>query len=363
MTAKGPEVFVSFEPMSAVATYFSADYSTARSRFRQMVGLVGGRLEVLPLEARGPVGESLGIDVGWFGAENPRRVVLHSSGLHGVEGFAGSAIQLQFLDSLPRLPTETALVVVHVLNPYGMAWWRRVNENNVDLNRNCMGNDSYAGAPPAYVDLDSFLNPKGPPTKDLFRLKAMWLIVRHGLPALKQAVAGGQYEYPKGLFFGGKRLQPGLEQYESFLTRRLASARSVVAIDVHTGLGKYGEDTLLVDTKQYDALRRRFGDRVAPADPHESPAYRVSGALESMIFRVLPELQVDFLRQEFGTYSPIKVLNALRQENCAHHYDGGRLSHPAKATLKEVFCPGDESWRRSVLNRGGELLNQALSEL
>lgn len=26
--------------------------------------------------------------------------------------------------------------MVHVLNPYGMAWLRRVNENNVDLNRN-----------------------------------------------------------------------------------------------------------------------------------------------------------------------------------------------------------------------------------
>jgi len=196
--------------MSAHANYFSPDYSTARSRFRQMVEAAGGRLDVLPLEARGPAGESLGIDIGWFGAQNPRRVLLHSSGLHGVEGFAGSAIQLQFLDSLPPVPAETAFVIVHVLNPYGMVWMRRVNENNVDLNRNCMGNNPYTGAPPAYVDLNSFLNPEGPPTNDLFALKAIWLIIRYGMPALKQAVAGGQYEYPKGLFFGGKGLQEGL---------------------------------------------------------------------------------------------------------------------------------------------------------
>ena len=351
------------EVMSAHANYFSPDYSTARSRFRQMVEAAGGRLDVLPLEARGPAGENLGIDIGSFGAENPRRVLLHSSGLHGVEGFAGSAIQLQFLDSLPRAHAETAFVIVHVLNPYGMAWLRRVNENNVDLNRNCLGNDPYAGAPPVYRDLNSFLNPEGPPTNDLFALKAVCLMVRHGTPALKQAVVGGQYEYPKGLFFGGKGLQEGLQRYESFLAHRLASARQVLAIDVHTGLGKYGEDTLLVDAMQYAALRRRFGERVARSDPRESPAYQVTGALESMIFRVLFGAQVQFLRQEFGTYGPIKVLQALRQENRAHHYDDGRSGHPAKTTLREIFCPADESWRQSVLKRGRESLSRALAEL
>jgi len=349
--------------MSAGGDYFSADYSTARSRFRQMVETAGGRLDVLPLEAKSPAGENLSIDIGWFGAENARRLLLHSSGLHGVEGFAGSAIQLQFLDRLPSVPPETAFVVVHVLNPYGMAWLRRVNENNVDLNRNCMGNDSYTGVPQAYVALNSFLNPEGPPTNDLFALKAMWLIIRHGMPALKQAVAGGQYEYPKGLFFGGKRLQEGLQQYETFLASRLISARQVLAIDVHTGLGKYGEDTLLVDATQHAALRRRFGERVARTSPHESPAYQVRGALESMIFRVLSGAQVDFLRQEFGTFGPVKVLQALRQENRGHHYDGGGLSHPAKTTLKKIFCPADESWQRSVLKRGRELLSRATAEL
>src|SRR5882724_1476619 len=57
------------EVMSAHANYFSPDYSTARSRFRQMVEAAGGRLDVLPLEARGPAGENLGMDTGSFGAE------------------------------------------------------------------------------------------------------------------------------------------------------------------------------------------------------------------------------------------------------------------------------------------------------
>ena len=49
--------------------YFSPDYVTARNRFRAAVGRAGGRLTSLELTARGPAGEDLTIDIGWFGAE------------------------------------------------------------------------------------------------------------------------------------------------------------------------------------------------------------------------------------------------------------------------------------------------------
>src|SRR5437870_5200075 len=90
--------------MGINTSYFSADYSNARSRFREMAKRAGGLLEILPITAKGPKGEDLAIDIAWFGASNPERLLLHSSGLHGVEGFAGSAIQLQLLDSLPSIP-------------------------------------------------------------------------------------------------------------------------------------------------------------------------------------------------------------------------------------------------------------------
>ncbi len=349
--------------MNRSAVYFSADYFTARSRFRQAVESAGGRLEALELGARGPGNEKLTIDIGWFGAENPSRVLLHSSGLHGVEAFAGSAIQLQLLETLPVLPDDTALVLVHALNPYGMAWLRRFNENNADLNRNFLGDADYSGAPEAYHKIDSFLNPQSPPAWDFYLLKAGWLILRYGFSTVKQTVAGGQYEYPKGLFFGGKRLQQGPEKYQSFLAQRLASAEQIIAIDVHTGLGKYGEDTLLVETKNYNTLRRLFGERVAPLDPEQSPAYRVRGGIHSMVSRILPKARVYFLSQEFGTYSSVKVLHALREENRWHHYGQGTMDHPTQQRLKEAFSPDDNSWRRTVLNRGSEVLSQALELL
>lgn len=65
----------------------------------------------------------------------------------GPEGYAGSASQLAILDFLQDnmyytteakvneqsdLPT---VVMVHALNPYGFATGRRVNEDNIDINR------------------------------------------------------------------------------------------------------------------------------------------------------------------------------------------------------------------------------------
>ena len=156
--------------MAPPRTYFSPDYATARSRFRLAAQQAGGRLSSLALAPAGPGGDDLTIDIAWLGAHTPQRAFIHSSGVHGVEAFAGSAIQVRWLvEGSRELPRDTAIILVHVLNPYGMAWLRRVNEHNVDLNRNFLGaNDAYAGAPDGYSPLDAFLNPTSPPEFELF---------------------------------------------------------------------------------------------------------------------------------------------------------------------------------------------------
>jgi hypothetical protein len=349
---------------AATAPYFSADYHIARTRFRDRVRAAGGRLEALPIDARGPDGATLSIDVGWLGAERPRRVVLHSSGIHGVEGFVGSAIQLRALEAPPRLEGDDALVLVHFLNPFGGAWLRRVNEENVDLNRNFLDpGELYAGAPVGYRALDPLLNPPGPPGWDFFYGRAIWEVARHGMTALKQSAAGGQYEFPRGLFFGGRRRQQGPERYEAFLRERLGGATRVIVIDVHTGVGAYGDELLLAEQGEYEAARRAFGDRVTLAEPDRSAAYRVRGGYEQLLPRVFPRATVHFVAQEFGTYGPLHVVKALRDENRWHHHGDGSLTHPAKAALREAFAPADDAWRRAVLDRGQALLEQAVAAL
>ncbi|HTD44646.1 MAG TPA: M14 family metallopeptidase [Bryobacteraceae bacterium] len=347
--------------------YFSPDYVTARRRFREAAAQAGGKMDALGLEARGPNGEDLTIDIAWFGSQTPHRVLVHSSGLHGVEGFAGSAIQLQWLrDGIPTPHTDHAILLVHVLNPWGMAWLRRFNEHNVDLNRNFLGpGEPFNGAPDGYVALNDFLNPATPPSHDFFYARALPLLLRHGMPAMRQAVAGGQYDYPQGLFFGGARVEPGPARFQSYLADRLSGAARITAIDVHTGLGAFGQDCLLVDATEQrsaacHAMQAAFGDPVQRSNSEESVAYKVRGAQESMYFRLFPGAEVYFATQEFGTYRAIAVLAALRAENRWHHYGGGSVRHPTKVRLREVFGPDRFDWREAVLRRGRQVIRQAL---
>jgi hypothetical protein len=340
--------------------YFLPDYATARAQFREAAIAAGARLEILALAAKGPADESLSIDTAHFGAENPRRVLLHSSGLHGIEAFSGSAIQLQLLADLPALPDDTALIIAHVLNPYGMAWLRRVNENNVDLNRNFLGDEAYSGAPAAYRQIDWFLNPPSPPSADFFLPRAMWLIARYGFASLKQAIGEGQYEYSRGLMFGGKSIEEGPAKLQAFLARKISTAQAVFAIDIHTGLGKFGEDTLLTSPQGYEEARKLFGNRVSPADAETGLAYRTRGSLDTMLARLLPRATAYLICQEFGTRGPLAIVKALRQENRWHNYGGGAIDHPTKQRLRDAFSPDSDAWRRAVLLRGKELLDHGL---
>jgi hypothetical protein len=243
-----------------------------------------------------------------------------------------------------------------------MAWLRRVNENNVDLNRNAVCDGNYTGAPEGYSDLDAFLNPPSPPAADFFLIKAAGLILRYGMPALRQVVARGQYEYPRGLFFGGKQLEQSLVLYKSFLEQRLKSAEQVVAIDVHTGLGKYGTDTLLADPTSLEKLGKVFERKITSSEPQAGPAYRIRGGLESLVRAVLPDAEVLFVTQEIGTYGPVRNIHALREENRWHHFGGGGLDHPTKRALLNAFRPDDASWQQAVLQRGLSTLWKAIDE-
>lgn len=346
--------------------FFSSDYATARRRFRAAAHDAGALLDALPLAATGPNGEPLTIDVAWLGAPDARRVLVHTSGIHGVEAFAGSAVQLAFLDDTPAVATGAAIALVHVLNPYGMAWLRRTNENNVDLNRNFLGaDDPWSGAPPLYAALDPLLNPRTPPRRDAFLLRALIQVFRYGYPAVKQAVAQGQYEYPQGLFYGGARLEEGPRRYLDWLAQRLSHAKTVLAIDVHTGLGRSGEDILLVEPgyRAPPALARALGRPLVDAASEEATSYIVRGGLASGMRRVLTGVAVHALVQEFGTYPVLRVISALRQENRAHFYDRSSACHPSKQALLSALRPEDPHWRAAVVSHGVSVARTGLDWL
>ena len=344
--------------------FFSTSFTEARDRFHELAERAGAALDLLPLEATGPHGEPLSISIARLGPAAAEHVLLHTSGLHGVEGYLGSALQLQLLTEPPELVSNAAIVMIHVINPFGMAWLRRMNENNVDLNRNFRADGQFDGAPEMYHCLNKLLNPQSPPRRfDTFCLRAIWCVLRHGPKAPKQAVGQGQYSYPKGLFFGGERLEQESQLVLDWVRHHLASVRRIVSIDVHSGLGPYGVDSLLVHYPQTSdrgqVLDDRFGDQVK-FDHGTEVAYRVSGGFLEQLERTMPEATWYTITQEYGTYGVLKVLKTLRDENRYHHYSPQvDVDHPAKRAMLQAFCPDDPAWRQTVLQRSRDLLNKA----
>lgn len=349
---------------------FSNTYQEARKKFRNAARHAGAKLKVLDLGLRGPEGEKLCIDIAWVGKSRASLVFLHSSGIHGIEGYAGSAVQIDFLQNLPRIPRQGALVIVHCLNPYGMAYMRRVNENNVDLNRNFLSRkERWIGAHPGYHKVHSFLNPASYEQMNNFMLKLYWKVFRYGFKNLKQAGGQGQYEYPRGLFFGGHHLERGPRMYLKWMYKKLKKVKQLCILDVHTGVGDPGEDWLILERniggRFHKVLSAIYGDKLDIPGRKDSVVYEIRGGMEVAIPRLLPEVECDYITQEFGTVAGPLLLKALRDENYFHlaHSDKIDLNHWSKHQIKNAFAPPTDSWARLVLRGGRRAIDLSLDHL
>lgn len=349
-------------------TEFSSDYDDARRRFREAASYLGWHLEAHPIDAVGPSGEQLTIDVGCSPDGDPEQVLLVSSGVHGIEGFFGSAVQVAALERwAATIPPAIKCVFLHGLNPYGFAWLRRFDENNVDPNRNfLLPGERFAGAPEGYTRLDGFWNPRRPPSWwEPFTLKAVWLIARYGMQALREAVTTGQYDYPHGLFFGGVNPSRMQQLLGENLPRWLSGSRRVVHLDYHTGLGQKGACKLLIDhpvsEQRHDWLTDWFGADSFDACGPNCIALEARGGFGRWCASRNPAADYLYACAEFGTYAPVRVLAGLRAENQAHHWGTPTAASTirAKERLKELFCPADDAWRSQVIERSLELIQQA----
>ncbi|MBW4615472.1 MAG: M14 family metallopeptidase [Desmonostoc vinosum HA7617-LM4] len=352
-------------------TAFSPNYATARYRFRTSAQALGCRLEAYPINQTGPDGEELTIDVAILGDPHPQKIVIVSSGLHGVEGFFGSAVQCALLEE--RLIgwssiQGAALILLHTLNPYGFAWRRRWNEDNVDLNRNfLLPGEEYRGSAEKYRNLNAFFNPTSPPSRfEPFFLKAIASILRNGINDLKDTLPIGQYDFPQGLFFGGNSPSPTHQILAANLPQWLGNATDVLHIDFHTGLGKKATYKLFIDDlpnfESTEWLINIFGADAIETYKPGGTAYKIRGGLGTWCKTMFPQCNYKFLTAEFGTYPIIKVVEALRAENRAHFHSPPNDSSKewTRQRLEEIFVPADRNWRHTVVSQGLDLVEQAI---
>ena len=340
--------------------HFAQNYAEARAKFRRAAEVQDLALErhAHP-DARGAEGEELSMDCARLGPAQPDRLLILSSATHGVEGFCGSGAQIALLhdeEFVSRARASGAAVLfVHAVNPYGFSHWGRTNEDNVDLNRNFLDHARPHPANPAYAEVHPLLVSDSWPPSDARAAAIADYIAKRGQLAFQQAVSGGQYDSPDGLFFGGRTPTWSNRTIRAVLRPFRTSVRRVLWIDFHTGLGPYGHGEIIQSGRDDDTELARasavWGTQVKSIYKGTSVSARLDGLLAFAAYDELPQAEYTGCVIEYGTLPVMRVLQALRAENwLRRNLDASATQRAAlRREIRDAFYCDADDWKESVV--------------
>ena len=354
-----------------VARSFSSTYAQARERFLAAAAAAGLPVhsELHPL--RGHDGEALALDVALDGAPDAQRLLIVSSGCHGVEGFAGSGAQVAMLGNARWRESArragVAVLYLHALNPHGFSFWRRVTDENVDLNRNFVDFTKPLPANPGYDELADLLVPAQWPPGWRNRLAVLGFVARRGVRSLQTAISAGQYAHADGLFHGGRAPTWSHLALRRVLRQHAGRARRLAWIDLHSGLGPAGVGEAILASPAAAAARARawWGPQVTSVDDGSSVSAPLTGLMWNAAVQECPQAEYTGIVLEFGTVSMWKVIEALRADQWLHNHPGERAARGAaiRHGLREAFYIDQPGWKLCVVDRVLEVAQQAVEGL
>jgi hypothetical protein len=249
-------------------------YDDSRRTFRQLAAKAGASLRSYDVPRETSGGLALTTDTAQLGPANAETMVVVTSGIHGVEGYAGAACLCRFLQAWPGRFAASGIgfLLVHAINPWGFANDSRVTEEGVDLNRNFVEFPRSAAAPSPYAAFHRMLVEDYRPLPQ--GLRNGLELLSHGVSArrrraLQDAVTGGQYERVDGMFFGGFAATRSRGVWEQIVRDTVDGRRRAFLLDLHTGLGKRGGGRVEVRRSHPLNGRRRFRQR-GPERHHDS---------------------------------------------------------------------------------------------
>jgi hypothetical protein len=360
--------------LSQNSHYFADTYEANRAKFRMLLSVVQ---KIWPKAELGKhlikAEEDLSIDIIEARPQSDcKRLVIISTGLHGIEGYIGAAAQHLFVDQyINKLnPEDTGILLIHSINPWGMKYHRRVNENNVDLNRTFIFNEPTTAEPakevnPAYDKAFRLLNPNTPlrfTGSPLFYLCLINKMLTMGPAVFREAVLFGQYRHPNGLYYGGSGFEPSAEVVNKIFLTAVDNYEQILHIDMHSGYGPRDQMTLVnsvYEKRDSTDLQKNFDyPLVVKTDPDEF--YQMQGDMVDYLYQLCnnryPNKNYYGTSFEFGTYGEsfsavVSSLKAMINENRYFHYGAAskRAGLQAKTDFEELFNPQDENWREKAM--------------
>jgi Protein of unknown function (DUF2817) len=358
---------------NASARFFPETFARGRARFRDAATAAGARIASHANPAKGPSGEALSTETAWIGPDDASRLLLCMAGTHGAEGFCGSGIQGGWLESglLGRLPADTAVLLIHAINPYGFAWVRRVNEDNIDLNRNFIDHARPAPDSPRYRVLRDAICPSAWSAASEAEVQARFAAyaAEHGAMALQEAIMHGQYFDAAGVCFGGTSDSWSNRTLRAILTPHARHVRKFAFIDLHTGLGPYGYGEIISNHLAGDAGNNRvrdwYGTEATSSDDGSSTSTAITGDTHIGVQQSLPQSEGTGITLEYGTVSVADMTDAIRADNWLHvHGDlATAQGREIKARIRTAFYPDKADWKDRVFDRSVDVLRRTLHGL
>ena len=360
-----PEVAESY----AYSDSFCNSYEEVRAQLQQLAGELGVEI------ASHAIDESDGLYIDSFylpsEAEKTNLIVL-TTGVHGMEGFIGATmLDVFFQEIYPGLDAaDTGVLVVANVNPYGMKYYRRYNENNVDLNRNFILDwETFdLASNKEYPKVDTFLGPTGKIGNGLwheveFYMSLAKTAVTDGAGTISDALLTGQYEYPQGVYYGGKGDEASTVYLKEVFSQCLDCAyENIVHIDLHSGYGpRY---SMVIFNSVYETMneaesREAFGyDNVIAFD--SEAFYATTGDTTDFFYRLAEQKQSNAALFstcfEFGTigdsfFDTILSLKYTVDENRNHWYptNNATTAQIVHENYMELFYPTETAWREKTV--------------
>ena len=354
-------------------------FASQREQFLAAAKAAGASLAEYRHPLTGPSGEPLSTDVAVLGDPHAKRVLVALSGTHGIEGFYGSDCQIKWLQALTgrTLPDDVAVLMIHLINPWGTAWMRRVNEDNIDLNRNYLNftqalpdNQRYEALHEIYT-CTQLQGPKRERADALLNKR----IRKEGWSAVMSIVEAGQYAHHDGLFYGGKAPAWSNKTLRKIIQEHLAHAEVAMCFDLHTGAGDYGHPMLMtIAQSSYPALHDAqavYGPWLytlltgAESKSDTGVAATATGYTSQAMLDALPQVHLMPFVIECGTYPGEQVHTVLRDDQWLHlHGDlTDQVARKIKLELLEQFYPADSDWQEVVWLRTRHIWERALAAL
>ncbi len=358
---------------SELLALFPKNYITSRQRFRGQLARVQERWPNAELSCHA-LTKHPDLTIDWLRSEaleQPEKLFMLTTGEHGAEGIVGSAMMQLFIEEyLSRLnPQDTGLLLVHAINPWGMQHNRRVNPNNVDLNRNFIGDGKTfsPAANPNYRSLNAFLNPQDPLRVGLlstlkFTSQLMRMLLSPGEATLRAGMLNGQYEFPQGVYFGGQQVEEETGVIMGLCRDAIAKYARIVHLDMHTGYGPRYQMSLVnspLEPRPSEALARAFDyPEVVAATPNEF--YSIQGDMMDWVYQFVqsefPEKSLYAAAFEFGTLgnsllAGVRSMQAIIREN-QFHWCGAindAAAQHAKIEFSALFSPTEMAWREKAV--------------